>query len=417
MSQSSWVWGGEGDRELALMLLCARWPQRAEDRGLICELCGREMDWERFLLLVEHHRLGPLVARNLQAGVGEQRSAGMEVALERLRELATSNAVRAFSSLAELRRLMMEFEAQKIPVRVLKGLPLAQTAFGELGLRAVGDIDLLIGAPVRRDEEILAADGVLRGMGYSGLYALERLTPRQLAFYCAHWRDNAYRNAETGFEVDLHWGLFRNRAMPGEELCDEVARDSVRFGGFCVEALPQREALLYQCVHGTFDGWVFFKSLADVAAQVRTMPEAELDSLADLAKRYGVLPELTASLLLVRQYLAMDYWSTRLLLPNERRVKHILRYVERGLVGGGFLGGREGIWIGTTLAFEHGLRRGLRYRYELLLRVIYRARMWATFPLPDSLFVLYPLLSPVEWIWFRVRRRRNKRPESEVRNE
>ena len=58
--------------------------------------------------------------------------------------------------------------------------------------------------------------------------------------------------------------------------------------------------------------------------------------------------------------------------------------------------------IGTTLAFELGLRRSFRYRYELLLRVLFRARMWETIPLPDFLFGIYPLLSPFEWAIFRL---------------
>jgi hypothetical protein len=58
------------------------------------------------------------------------------------------------------------------------------------------------------------------------------------------------------------------------------------------------------------------------------------------------------------------------------------------------------------MAFEFGLRRNLRYRLELLLRILYRARMWQTFPLPDLLFFLYPLLSPVEWVLFRMRKQK-----------
>ena len=58
------------------------------------------------------------------------------------------------------------------------------------------------------------------------------------------------------------------------------------------------------------------------------------------------------------------------------------------------------------MAFEFGLRRNLRYRFELLLRVLYRARMWQTFPLPDYLFGLYPMLSPVEWVYFRMRQKK-----------
>jgi hypothetical protein len=46
----------------------------------------------------------------------------------------------------------------------------------------------------------------------------------------------------------------------------------------------------------------------------------------------------------------------------------------------------------------------MRSRIGLLARVLFRPRMWQTFPLPDSVFFLYPVLSPFEWTWFRVRK-------------
>jgi len=387
--------------ELDLLLLCARWPQRDEDRQLIRELSARPLDWQRFLLLAQHHRLVPLVSHNLQASVGESPSPALDAVLNELREFSRDNAHQALHSLAELRRVVQELRARAIPVRVLKGLPLAQCAFGELGLRSTGDIDLLID-----DSSILEADRVLRGFGYYGLFQLERFTPRQFSFYRTHWRDNAYQNSATGFEIDLHWRLFRNSRMPGADLCATPAGQSISFGGFQVETLPQRENLLYLCVHGTFDGWLFLKSLADVAAQVRTMSEPELDELAILAEGYGILPELSAALTLVCRYLAMDHWSARLLTESDPTVSHSLRYADRALVQGGFLAGRGDIPHFATMAFEFGLRRNLRYRRELLLRVLYRARMWQTFPLPDYLFGLYPMLSPVEWVYFRMRQKK-----------
>lgn len=387
--------------ELDLLLLCARWPQREQDRHVIREQSSRALDWQRFLLLAQHHRLVPLVSQNLHAGVGESRSPVLDATLNELHQLSLDNAHQALRSLAELQRVLQELQAHAIPARVLKGLPLAQSVFGNLGLRAAGDIDLLI------DEgSILEADRVLRGFGYRGLFQMERFTPRQLAFYSAHWRDNAYQNPASGFEIDLHWRLFRNSEMPGAGLCAVPARCIVNFGGFLVETLPQKENLLYLCVHGTFDGWLFFKSLVDVAAQVRSMSEPELSSLAILAEEYGVLPELSAALTLVRRYLAMDHWSARLLPESNSTVSHILRYADRALVQGGFLAQREEVPHFTTMAFEFGLRPGLRYRRELLLRVLYRARMWQTFPLPDYLFGLYLMLSPAEWMFFRMRKKK-----------
>jgi hypothetical protein len=318
--------------------------------------------------------------------------------LESLRELASTNSYRALRSLTELRRIVHEFQSHRIPVRVLKGIPLAQSVFGDLSLRSTGDLDLLI------DEQfILEADRLLRAAGYQGLFHVERFTPKRLAFYRSHWKDLAYQNPATGHEVDLHWRCFRNSEMPGAALCSAPSKETVSFGKFQVTTLPALEGLLYLCVHGTLDGWLYLKSLADVAAQVRSMSPEQLDALAELATQYGILPELSAALILVRRYIGIDHWSAKLLPETNPTVEHILRFADHALVQGDFLSDREAIPARTMMAFEIGLRRNFRYRFELLLRVLFRARMWETIPLPDFLFPLYPLLSPFEWLVFRVR--------------
>jgi hypothetical protein len=385
--------------ELDLLLACARWPQRRQqDCQLILNLSTGKIDWARFLLLVQHHRLVPLVSHNLHAAVQDFQLPELDPVLSELRRLSTLSAHQALRSLAELRRVVNGLKEQGIPARVLKGLPLAQSTFGDLSLRTPGDMDLLI------DEScIVVADRVLRGFGYRGLFKVDRLSPKRLEFYRAHWKDLAYENPSTGSEVDLHWRCFRNSKMPGADLCAAGDPETVAFGGFRVETPPRMENLLYLCVHGTLDGWLYFKSLVDVAAQVRTMDQAELDALAGLAARYGILPELTATLTLVRRYLSMNHWSSLLLPATDPTVEHILRYADQTLVQSGFLADRDSIPIATTLAFELGLRRNLRYRGELLLRILFRARMWETIPLPDFLFGIYPLLSPFEWAIYRLR--------------
>lgn len=398
---------GPRSPELALLLACSRWPQMESDRDEIRSLLHSRPDPERVLLLAQHHRLVPLVARSLQAAAADDLPANFRPVLDRIRQLASANTYRALRTLSEIRRLSQEFAAAGIPLRLLKGIPVGQIVFGDLSLRSVGDIDLLV-----PEESIVAADRILRASGYNGLFQPESFTPKRLAFYRSHWKDIAYANHRTGFEADLHWRCFRNREMPGADLCSAPASEIVSFGNFEIATLPRTETLLYLCVHGTLDGWVYLKSLADVAASVRTMPASELDALAEAALRYRILPELSAALLLVRRYFGIEHWSVRLLPESDRTVDHILRFARQSLESENFLGGREGISASAMMAFELGLRRSVRYRMELLLRVLFRARMWETIPLPDALFFLYPLLSPVEWIVFRVRQWLEKPPSS-----
>jgi hypothetical protein len=397
-----------GSAELDLLLACARWPQRRlSDRQLIRTYYDKPLDWKRFLRLVQHHRLVPLVFHNLHASAKENSSPELEAVLAELQELSTRSAHQSLRSLAELRRVVRGMENCRIPLRVLKGLPLSKSIFGDLSLRAPGDLDILID-----EASIMQADTVLRSFGYRGILKVDRFSPKRLAFYRSHWKDLTYENSETGLQVDLHWRCFRNSKMPGAALCSSGQPEIVSFGGFQVDTPPRLEALLYLCVHGTLDGWLYFKSLVDVAARVRTMNVVQLDALAVLAADYAILPELTATLTLVRRYLGMYHWSQLLLPPTDPTVEHILRYADQTLVRSDFLADREAIPIATTLAFELGLRRNFPYRLELLLRVLFRARMWETIPLPDFLFGIYPLLSPIEWAVFRLRQWRAKPPSN-----
>ena len=392
--------------ELKLLLACTRWPQREADRLLIAELADGATDWDRFVALAKHHRIVPLVSRNAQAVLSEKGSAQTQAALAELKRYSGAGVMRSLRMLSELRRVVEAFRAAAVPVRVIKGFPLAQLVFGDIGLRSPGDLDLLIDS-----RQLVETDRVVRELGYTALFNPQRFTPRQLSFYRAHWKDVTYMNGELGNELDLHWRCFRNPHMPGNNLCSAGGAETVTFGGLTVETMARREGLLYLCVHGTLDGWIYLKALADVAAQVREMPEEELDSLADLAQKHDVLPELSGTLLLVRRFFAIDHWSERLLPESDRTVRRILRYVQQTLEARSFQASREEIPIGQTLRFELGLRRGFRYRMELVRRVLYRARMWEAIPLPDWLFWAYPLLSPVEWLMFRLRRRRIGRVE------
>lgn len=389
------------DSELNLLFACARWPQRERDRRLIAQLAASQPDWRRFVQLAKHHRVIPLISHNLNTVLRDGLSDNTRETVAELRQYAGASVIRSLHLLNELRRVIAALNAADISVRVLKGFPLARLVFGDISLRAPGDLDLLIDG-----RKLIEADRVLRGLGYTGLFLPERFTPKQLAFYRAHWKDITYNSDELGLELDLHWRCFRNPYAPGVGLCSSRAAERVTFGGFTVETPARREGLLYLCVHGTLDGWVYLKALVDVAAQVREMSAQELDALAELARTYCALPELSATLLLVRRWFTMDHWSRCLLPESDRTVRHILRYVEETLEVQGFRASREEFPIGHTLWFEWGLRRNWRYRWEVLQRVLYRARMWDTIPLPDWLFWAYPLLSPVEWLLFRIRQRR-----------
>ena len=383
--------------EMRLLLGCTRWPQSAEDSANVRTLVAdTSVEWQLFLLLCTHHRVAPLVYRALtDAGAAVPAAGAAE-----LKKAATDNAVSAFRYLAETRRLCDLLQQAGVPVRVLKGVPLSQRVFNDPSLRHVGDIDLLI-APGMEE----TADRILLADGFRRSDPAARLTPARRRSWRRHGKDYTYFADRSGFELDLHWRLFRNPCMPGNALADpEVApSERVQLGETALAALPVERSFLYLCVHGALDGWFRLKSLVDVAALWSTFAAERRDAITACAREYHILPELAAALTLARQLSLLDpdlLPPAMQLQAGGREARWILDYAQTQLEAQHFrpMASEVGSW--PLKRYELGLRRSLPYRLEIGRRVLFNPRVWERFDLPDLLFPLYPLLSPVDWFLF-----------------
>jgi hypothetical protein len=384
--------------EVRLLLRCVRWPLVKEDGLAVRTFAAEEqIDWNYFLSLCGHHRVAPLVFRALS-------SSGATLPADTigtLKRAATHNAISTFAYLAETRRLCDLLQQAGVAVRVLKGVPLSQRVYGDPALRDVGDIDLLI-APGMEEvaDRILLADGFRRNDPDA------RLTPRRRRSWRKHGKDYTYRaNGDNDFEVDLHWRLFRNPHMPGNGLADasSASNEQMQLGETALTVLPLDRTFLYLCVHGALEGWSRFKSLIDVAVLWDSFRSEQRNALADEAVAYGILPELAAALKLAEELelLRPDALDGAMQLESGRReAQWILQHARAQHLAQRFEPTQEGTGSWPLKRYELGLRRSFAYRIEILRRVLLRPRVWQRFDLPDSLFPLYALLSPVEWAFF-----------------
>ncbi|MGI8771658.1 MAG: lasso peptide biosynthesis B2 protein [Acidobacteriaceae bacterium] len=376
-----------------MLLACVRWPHDEATATRIRSI-SVGTDWDIFLRLVEHHRVLPLVQRAL-------RNAGIVLPQEvdsTLKRGTTRNAYAAMRYLAEARRLSDLLEAAGIPVRLLKGVPLSQRAFEDWSVRDVGDLDLLI-APEHEEQ----ADALMLADGLRRREPAASLTPRRRRSYRKHAKDYTYEPGAAGFEIDLHWRLFRNPRMDGNDLAAEAPEEEITVAGVVLHVLPLMQSFLYLCVHGTLDGWHRIKPLADIAALWRRFSESERVQSIALARAEGIAPELAAALLLARYLDILDpaELPDSILLQAADRLTH--RVLDRALAhvdAFQYMPGAGGAGSWELKRYELGLRRSLPYRLEILKRVLFRPRVWERFNLPDALYPLYSLLSPVEWLLF-----------------
>ena len=387
----------EDSPEFDLVLACLRWPQERIDGERIQSLVRGPIRWPYLLEIVHHHKVVPLFFRNLETfapGYIPDEPAAV------LRAGAVANAHTCLQRISRLLLLHRRFREREIDLRIFKGIPLAITAFQDPTLRDAGDIDLLIA-----EKDLYQASEILRGEGYVRFEPQARLTSRRLHSYIAHQKDFSYEHTGDGIVIDLHWRLFRNSFLPANAGLADVGEEWLPLGSERIPTLPAPRLLLYLCVHGALDGWLRLKWLADIAALLRTMPPEQVASTARLAAEQQALPQFSAAAILCQDLLGTGPPPPGCLDRTDRRVAHIMGFAMRLMTSNQFRPIREQIPSTQWFLNEFRLHDSKRYRLDLVQRSLFRPRAWNWIDLPDSIFPLYALISPFEWLSFHVRHR------------
>lgn len=130
------------------------------DRGdAIRDIISPALNWEAILASASHHDVAPLLYRSL-TNTGKGHGIPQEV-MDRLRTAYLDNLARNMYLYAELRRILETLYKNDVPVIFLKGAALAKTVYGDIGLRPMSDVDILV-----RREDLSKAVELLFHMGY-----------------------------------------------------------------------------------------------------------------------------------------------------------------------------------------------------------------------------------------------------------
>jgi len=235
-----------------------------------------------------------------------------------LRSAQTDNVVRAFASAAHLAALAAAFEQRGISWCVLKGIPLALRAYGDLAARSVGDIDILV-HPHQADP----ADAVLRTCGWR---------PAQDAITPWFWHEKRYVEPG-GMELELHRRPHPNPRLlplPTATLLDRCV--PIDIGGARIPVLDPSTELLYLTTHGSRHGWYRLQWVCDIAMiGARLAPEL-LDRAHREAAGLGLLKLLAQGLLLAESLFGVPApgWA-RSLERRSTSVRSLLRFAEETL--------------------------------------------------------------------------------------
>jgi hypothetical protein len=211
------------------------------------------VDWGRFVEWAARHRISSLVSLRL----GDRHGA--------LREAAEENARRALFMTGELLRVLDAFESEGIAAIPYKGPALAALAYGNVGLRECGDLDLI----VRRKDLARAKEALIR-RGYRPEFELNRA---QEAGYLRSQFDLGFFSPDETY-VEIHWRVapaYYGFEFDYDGLWERLG--SVSIAGRAVPTPRVEDYLILLSVHGAKHMWERLIWICDIAELVAEGPD------------------------------------------------------------------------------------------------------------------------------------------------
>jgi hypothetical protein len=384
-------------REFMLVAACCRWPVSAPVMSAVVEAAAGPIDWPYFARVVARQRVAGLVANALRA-------AGIAVPPGPARALAAGELAIGRHNLrleAETVRLQRAFVAAGIPAPALKGISLAQIAYGSSLVKHGRDIDLLV-----PPQHALAGMALLESLGYGLQDPAREMSEAQRRAFVAHGREAEFVHRGGGLRVELHWRLTDNPALLRGIDAYSPGRDVTLAGGESIRTLADDDLFAYLCVHGAVHAWSRLKWLADLDAFIAGKPDAELVRLYRHAQGKGAGLCAGQALMLCRDLLRRRLPpALEADLARSRRIRRLVAVALAAMVGADAATehGRGAAELTRSALTQFLLGEGPAF-YAAQLRIVAIAVADVIrFPLPPALYFLYPLLRLPSWIWRHMR--------------
>jgi hypothetical protein len=189
---------GEGtrinlSREDALLIHCARLNLSPKRHEAIKDILAGGIDWDLLINKAAWHRLSPLLAHCLLSpGLSELIPMAI---LQRMRAIYYQSLARSIILQDELSRLLSIFQQEGIPVVALKGAALLESIYGDISLRPMGDLDILV-----RPEHLDRAEAIAfkQGYGFHVNHKIQELTRQNCRHLANLWHH------EKGIMLEIH---------------------------------------------------------------------------------------------------------------------------------------------------------------------------------------------------------------------
>jgi len=254
-----------------------------------------EEDWQHLVDLAGRQGVAPL----LHARLKERDITPPSVPAERLRRIYFATLGRNLLIFRELADTLRALQAASIPAIPLKGACLAEAIYGNIGLRQMGDVDLLVRlADLRRTLDVLWT------LGYAAAHPVGIETVRQNS---QHMPPMVKRGA---VPLELHWtivGPQYDLPFDDNDLGQLWGRATpVTIGGVPVLTLSPADMLLHLCFHASvqhrFLG-IGLRAFLDIDQVVRHCgADLNWEQFTRHANQWGIANGVFLTLLLAQEW-------------------------------------------------------------------------------------------------------------------
>ena len=371
---------GIDETELLRSCLQVRYGPR-RDAALAERTRGLDTDgWESLRVHSEAERLAPLL-HDAVAG----RVAVPAVSLAALQRARRATGLRNLVLQRELARCLSALDGAGLAAIVLKGAALAEAVYGDVSLRPMGDIDLLV-----RRGDLVAASATLHELGYESVRA--ETHPGTLAEYENELLFRKRGRVDT--DLDVHWSLFDSpyyQSRLAMEWFWETAAPLAAAGPAALMLGPEA-LLLHLCghleLHHYGRGLLWTYDIVEVVHRYRD--RIDWDTLVTRARMYELARPVGAAL----RAAAVDWGAP---VPSEAvdaLAAHRQSRAEGRAIAAMASGRPPGRRFWGDLAGMGGWRRRLRFaRTHLFPSAAYMRRRYRI-----SHRLLLPIYYPYRWL-------------------
>jgi len=361
-----------------LLTACSELP-REEKTVRLRALSRAPVRWKLLFYLADHHRTQPLLHQAL-IGIAD---AVPPADMSALKQLYQINLHKALFLSRELIRIVDHLSALGIEVMPYKGLALAEAGYGDIALRQVGDIDILI-----RPQDLPRARAAVRELGYTPHLVFSEVEERA---YLKSGYECAFDGAAGPNLLELQWAIQpRFYAMDFDMggLFQRAA--TITVAGHSMKTPSSEDLLLVLSAHAAKHVWGRLIWLCDIA---RIMSLASLDWcwIGSQARVLGIVRILRVTMLLANRLLdAAIPPAAQANLPEDAATLSLVDEIQTHIAS-------ESEYNVESLAYFRLMMR-LRERPSDRLRFLRRLVFtpgpgeWQAVHLPAPLFPLYRLV-------------------------